>query len=117
MLKRIAVTIVTSIFCSLVLQISVAAPHAVTLSGGAGSCFRKAVIVNARLADAKAAIAAEREYLVHHFGSWKSTDSEVIMRDAHFYHVVVLVTDEHKKHTLYFDISCCWAAMMTLKSI
>jgi hypothetical protein len=113
MLKRVAV--VTSIFCSLVLQISVAAPHAVTLSGGDGSSFRKAVIVNARLADAKAAIAAEREYLVHRFGSWKSTDSQVIMRDAHFYHIVVLVTEEHKKHTLYFDISCCWAGMMLPK--
>jgi hypothetical protein len=89
----------------------------VTLSGGDGSSFKKAVIVNGRLADAKAAIAAEREYLVHRFRSWKSTDSQVIMRDSRFYHVVVLVAEDHKKHTLFFDISCCWAAMMTLKSI
>ena len=115
MLKRITVAVVASIFCSLALQISVAAP--VTLSGGDGSSFRKAVIVNARLADAKAAVAAEREYLIYRLGSWKSADSQVIMHDAHVYHVVALVTEDHKKHTLYFDISCCWAGMMTLKSI
>jgi hypothetical protein len=85
----------------------------VTLSGGDGSSFRKAVVVNARDAGARAGIRAQRNYLFQHFGHWRSADSQVIMHDARMYNVIVLVTDDHKKHTVYFDISCCWADMMT----
>jgi len=86
------------------------------LSGGDGSSYRKAIVVNARSAGPQAGLDAQQNYLRQHFGQWRSLGTKVVMHDGRTYCIVALSFQNRRKRTVYFDISCCWAAML-LKGI
>jgi hypothetical protein len=99
-MSRTALTIVSFIVCSVVSQ---AKPSRVSLTGGDGSSFAKAIVVKAPTDHV--GVNAQHDYIAKHFGKWRSIGVKSVQHNKRLFDIMSFTTTDGKKHTLYFDIT------------
>ena len=83
--------------------IAEATPPTISLSGGDGSSFAKAIVVKAPTD--RAGVDAQHDYIAKCFGRWRSIGVKSIEHSKRFFDIMTFTTPNGKKHTLYFDIT------------
>ncbi len=99
-MSRAVLAIAVIIGCSAVAD---AKPPAVSLSGGDGSSFSRAIVVKAPTD--RAGVDAQHDYIAKHFGKWRSIGVKLVEHNKPLFDIMSFTTADGKKHTLYFDIS------------
>ena len=75
----------------------------VSLSGGDGSSFARAIVVKA--STDHAGVNAQHDYIAKHFGKWRSIGVKSVQHNKRMFDIMSFTTTDGKKHTLYFDIT------------
>ncbi len=100
---KIPTRIITAFAVLCLSHVASAKPPAVSLSGGDGSSFEKAIIVKAP--DEQSGVHAEHEYIRQHFpGSAEGSQGLQSSKGRH-YDVMNFTTADGTMKTLYFDIT------------
>jgi len=99
-MSRILLTLASIVLCSAVIH---AKTPEVSLSGGDGSSFAKAIVVKAPTDHA--GVNAQHDYIAKHCGKWRSIGVKSVERNKHLFDIMSFTTVDGKKHTLYFDIT------------
>ena len=80
-----------------------ATPRGVSLSGGDGSSFDRAIVV--RAPSDPAAVHAEYDYIRAHYRGWRSIRQSLVDRHRRLYDVITFTTPDRKQRVLYFDVT------------
>ena len=99
-MARIVLAIAAVVICS---AIAHAKSSAVSLSGGDGSSFAKAIVVKA--STDHAGVNAQHDYIAKHFGKWRYMGVKTVEHNKRVFDIMSFTTIDGKKHTLYFDIT------------
>jgi hypothetical protein len=99
-MSRILLTLTSIVFCSAIVH---AKTPEVSLSGGDGSTFAKAIVVKAPTDHA--GVNAQHDYIAKHFGKWRTIGVKSVEHNKRLFDIMTFTTANGKKHTLYFDIT------------
>ncbi len=99
-MSRILLTLASTVLCSTMAH---AKTSEVSLSGGDGSSFAKAIVVKAPTDHA--GVNAQHDYIGKHFGKWRTIGVQSVEHNKRLFDIMTFTTANGKKHTLYFDIT------------
>jgi hypothetical protein len=99
-MSRTGIALVAFIVCSVVEHVK---PSEISLRGGDGSSFARAIVVKAPTDHA--GVNAQHDYIVKHFGKWRSIGVKSVEHNKLLFDIMSFTTIDGKKHTLYFDIT------------
>ena len=78
-------------------------PQGITYSGGDGSTFEKAIIVNG--ATEETGVHAEYDYIAKHYPGYSRGQQSLQSHEKRMYDVLEFMTADKQQRTIYFDIT------------
>jgi hypothetical protein len=99
-MRQILLPLASIVLCSAIVH---AKTPEVSLSGGDGSSFAKAIVVKAP--SDHAGVNAQHDYIAKHFGRWRTIGVKSLEHHKRLFDIMTFTTADGKKHTLYFDIT------------